>query len=155
MHRPNVSRSTPLAPASRSPSTPRPATPGPSRSAAPRPATYCATLTSPSPVLNVAFAPDGSTVATANADRTVRLWDPESGEQILTLAGHVGIVAAVAYSPDGSRLASVSGDGTVRVWALDVDDLVDIARARSREPLTDGECRRYLHEERCPAPDGP
>jgi WD40 repeat protein len=70
---------------------------------------------------------------------------------VLTLSGHRGAVWRLAFSPDGSKLASSSSDGTVRVWALDLDDLVEIARERLTRLLTDEECRQYLHMELCQA----
>jgi WD40 repeat protein len=79
----------------------------------------------------------------------VRLWDPESGEPLLVLRGHEGLVTSVAFTPDGSKLASVSVDGSLRVWALDIDDLIDIARGQLTRTLTDSECRQYLHVDRC------
>ena len=42
------------------------------------------------------------------------------------------------------------GAGGVRVWALEIDDLLEIARENVTRPLTDEECRQFLHE-RCPA----
>jgi WD40 repeat protein len=64
----------------------------------------------------LAFTPDGRRVASANADRTVSVWDAETGEERLTLRGHPAAVWSVAFSPDGGRLASVSRDGTGKVW---------------------------------------
>ncbi len=67
---------------------------------------------------NLAFSPDGKTVAGAMADRTVRLWNVADGRLIRTLRGHVDLVMMTAFSPDGTLLASTSYDRTVRVWNL-------------------------------------
>jgi WD40 repeat protein len=64
----------------------------------------------------VAFAPDGKTLATASADKTVRLWEMPAGRVRLTLKGHTDAVTSVAFAPDGKWLASASFDGTVRLW---------------------------------------
>ncbi len=61
-------------------------------------------ITSPGPV----FSPDGNRLLTISDDRTARVWDAASGQEILQLAGHPGWVWAAAYSPDGSRIATVS-----------------------------------------------
>ncbi|MGH3685677.1 MAG: TIR domain-containing protein, partial [Pseudonocardiaceae bacterium] len=77
-----------------------------------------------SPVTSVAFAPDGHTLATGSADRTVRLWDltnPAQPRQLNPpLTGHTAPVLGVAFAPDGHTLATTSTDQTVRLW--DVTD---------------------------------
>ena len=68
-------------------------------------------------VMDIAYSPDGKTLASAGRDETVRLWNPRTGENLATLTGHGGLVTAVAFSPDGKKLFSGSGDGTVRLWS--------------------------------------
>jgi dipeptidyl aminopeptidase/acylaminoacyl peptidase len=99
---------------------------------------------------DIAFAPDGSRVAVANADGTVRLFGADTGAPQLVLPGPGCPTTTVAFSPDGTKLASASPCGGVRIWALDIDDLLEIARREVTRPLTDEECRQYLHVDRCP-----
>jgi len=99
-----------------------------------------------------AFSPDGSFVATGRSDGTIRVFEASTGAQRLVLPGSACGVYGVAFSPDGTKLASTSGCDGVRVWALDIDDLLDIARQNVTKSLTDEECRQYLHVDRCPAP---
>jgi WD40 repeat protein/serine/threonine protein kinase len=66
-------------------------------------------------VFSVAFDPDGSRLASASADGTIKVWDVASGQELRELKGHIGQVSSVAFSPDGSRLASAS-DETIKIW---------------------------------------
>jgi WD40 repeat protein len=68
-------------------------------------------------VLDVAFSPDGETLATASSE-SVHLWKIASGRKIQMLTGHAK-VKSVAFSPDGSSLASADhSSGSVKIWDL-------------------------------------
>ncbi len=64
----------------------------------------------------VVFSPDGTRLATASEDGTVKVWDTANGREIRPLKGHKSFVASVAFSPDGKQLASASFDRTVLLW---------------------------------------
>jgi WD40 repeat protein len=66
--------------------------------------------------LAVCFDPEGQRLATADADRNVKLWDVESGQNVLILRGHTGKATCLSFSRDGTRLASGGWDKTIRIW---------------------------------------
>jgi len=67
-------------------------------------------------VLDVAFAPDEDTIASAGANGVIRLWGLAEGGLLRTLSEHTDSVNALMFSPDGTLLASGSSDLTVLVW---------------------------------------
>jgi len=64
----------------------------------------------------LAFTPDGAAVAAAGKNGVIRLWDPVTGQELLSLAAHRAQINGLGFSPDGSTLASVAPDGSVRLW---------------------------------------
>ena len=69
-------------------------------------------------VEDVSFGPDGRTVARANRDGTVTVWDASTGERLSRFIRHTSTVNKVTFSPNGRTLASCSNDGTVLLWAV-------------------------------------
>src|SRR5262249_51332607 len=68
-------------------------------------------------VFKAAFSPDSRRLASCSRDRTVRLWQIDSGA-CRELTGHTDEVYAVAFHPDGTRLATGGRDGAVWLWDL-------------------------------------
>jgi WD40 repeat protein/class 3 adenylate cyclase len=79
---------------------------------------------------DVAFSPDGSMLAVAEADpgvSAIRLWNANTGEEIRTLVRPGPFANAVGFSPDGRFVAGGLGDGTLHVWAVDGRSVFSVA----------------------------
>ena len=78
------------------------------------------------PVNSAAYSPDGKSIVTATrTNRTVRIWDAATGQELRQLIGHSEDALSAAYSPDGKTIVTVGCDGTpgsgcqessVRIW---------------------------------------
>ncbi len=67
-------------------------------------------------VWSVDYSSDGRRLATAGSDTTARVWDAQTGKELLSLHGHSGWVNDIAFSPDGRTLVTASEDASARIW---------------------------------------
>jgi WD40 repeat protein/tRNA A-37 threonylcarbamoyl transferase component Bud32 len=70
-------------------------------------------------VYGLAYDPEGTRLASASFDKTVRVWSTADGRQLAILVGHEQAVTHVQFAAKGSMLASGSADGSVRLWDPD------------------------------------
>ena len=69
------------------------------------------------PVAAIAFSPNGDKLVSGSYDRTLRLWNPYTGELLKTLNAD-GRIATLAFSPDGRTLANGLG-ANIQLWDVD------------------------------------
>lgn len=67
-------------------------------------------------ITGLAYSPDGTQIVSCSSDKTARVWNANTLEQIAVMQGHTSYVNEVAFSPDGSHVVTVSSDKSVRQW---------------------------------------
>ena len=70
-------------------------------------------------IYGVAWSPDGHKLASAGAERKLRVWDVDSSQPIAEWGEHSAAVDSIAWSPDGRLIASGSDDHTVSLWDVE------------------------------------
>ncbi|MSU36497.1 MAG: WD40 repeat domain-containing protein [Pedosphaera sp.] len=82
-------------------------------------------------ISSLTYSPDNRILASSSWDRTIILWEPQTGALIGRLTNHTAWVGSIAFSPDGRRLFSVSADHSIRLW--DAATLQEITRLKGHE----------------------
>ena len=88
---------------------------------------------------SVAFSPDGKKIVTSGWDNFIRIWNADSGEELLHWKGYTGggnqHVYFVAFSPDGKNIASQDND--TRIWDAESGREVQRFRGKANFPRRD------------------
>ena len=67
---------------------------------------------------SAAWRSDSKKVATGSEDKTARVWDANSGQELFVLKGHTETINSVAWRPDGQRIVTTSEDKMAKVWDI-------------------------------------
>ncbi|OCH94605.1 WD40 repeat-like protein [Obba rivulosa] len=70
-------------------------------------------------ISSVAFSADSKRIVSGSYDKTIRVWDAETGSILGDpFTGHKAGVQSVAFSPDGGHIISGSGDKSIHIWNI-------------------------------------
>ncbi|MBU3917280.1 WD40 repeat domain-containing protein, partial [bacterium] len=70
------------------------------------------------PLLKAKFSPDGKMIAAGSEDKSVIIWDTDSGKRVAHLTGHTSNIIDLVFNPNQSHLATAGADGTILIWDL-------------------------------------
>ena len=89
------------------------------------------TLRVKSSVKAVAFSSDGRRIVSGLEDKSVRVWDALTGEELNLLEGHTDLVNSVAFSSDGSHIVSGSSNKSVWVWDASIGEELNLLKGHT------------------------
>lgn len=81
--------------------------------------------------LKAATKAPGAYIATGSRDKTVKIWDVHSGQELRTVSGHNDWIRGLVFHPSGKHLLSASDDKTIRVWELSTGRCMKVVEAHS------------------------
>jgi dynein assembly factor with WDR repeat domains 1 len=116
------------------------------------------------PLTNCAFNKSGDRFITGSYDRTCKVWNTLTGEELLTLEGHKNVVYAIAFNnPFGDKVVTGSFDKTAKIWDSSTGELLQTLRGHTTEIVclsfdptgtspTSGRSTRHRARTRSPLP---
>lgn len=69
------------------------------------------------------LSPDGTRIVSSSVDKTIRIWDAQTGEQVMLFDKHTDQVFSVEYHPSGKWIASCDFAGKVLVWDVNTGEI--------------------------------
>ena len=108
-------------------------------------------LTQSGTIYQLEYSLDGKYISTAGFDSVAKVWDASTGKELHSLQGGSAQVRGAHFSADGTHLITTGMDGVIREYTLNIEELVELAKARLTRTWTTDECQQYLHVEQCPA----
>ncbi|XP_046912235.2 WD repeat domain 62 isoform X2 [Dermatophagoides farinae] len=90
-------------------------------------------------LIKIAFDPSITFIATSCTDKSIYIYDYQTGECLATTSGHSEIVTGLKFSLDGRNLISVSGDGCIFIWRLPVE-MTNAIASKLGLPLISDSC---------------
>ncbi len=75
-------------------------------------------------VMAVAYSPRGQFAATGSNDKTIKLWDVNTGREIRTYPGNTGGSRYLTFSQNGRLIASVDQDYSLKIWVVATSELI-------------------------------
>jgi len=97
-------------------------------------------------VFSAGFDKAATRVLTGSRDKTARLWDPQTWQEVARVAAN-DFVYDTWFSPDQRSFVTASGDGFVRVWDVEASAMAASACRRLKRNLTEEEWRQYMGTE--------
>jgi WD40 repeat protein len=97
-------------------------------------------------IFSAVFNRAGTLVLTASRDKTARLWDATTWQELVRVAAN-GFVYEASFSPDERSFVTASGDGLVRLWDVEGSAMATTACERLKRNLSQEEWRQYLGNE--------
>jgi len=82
-------------------------------------------------VTSAEFNQNGSLVVSASGDRSIRIWNAQTGECIKMLEGHTDLIRLAEFNQDGTLVVSASDDRSIRIWDVKTSVCLKVINASS------------------------